>query len=380
VAGHRNALYRVALAAMVVFGIVLAVPGTILNLPDVTERLRLTFSSRGLLISALFVGSFTGSALIGPIVDVVGHRVALGGSALLIAICLPLFAAAPSSALAAGALVATGFACAGVNTASNALSSDLFPEERGKRMNGLAIAVGVGGLTLPAATALTSHVAPWHWVIGAGAALAATVAVAAAMVRVEMQRAVAARPPIGRVLRQPGLVWVALLVLLAAGTEAVMAGFTATYLTALGFRVEQATWALSAHWIGLIAGRLAFARYLDRAKVGSIVTAATAGAAGVLLLVGAASPWLLAAAPFAVGVAIGIIMPTALALGGERYPHNAGTLFGVLLMAAQAGAGTLPAIVGLVAERAGVREGMAVLALNNVLIAMVCGRASRLAR
>ena len=159
-----------------------------------------------------------------------------------------------------------------------------------------------------------------------------------------------------------------------------MAGFTSTYLTTLGFTAASATWVLSLHWVGLIAGRLAFARRVDRSKARAIVAASSAGAAGVLVLALASSPVILAAAPFANGVAIGIIMPTGLALGGERYPRNAGTLFGLLLTVAQAGAMTLPAIIGGMSEWGGVRAGMAVLVVNNLLVAATCLKAEGAAR
>ena len=85
----------------------------------------------------------------------------------------------------------------------------------------------------------------------------------------------------------------------------------------------------------------------------------------------------LAIAPFATGVAIAIAVPTALALGGERYPQNAGTLFGLLLTVGQAGAMAFPAIIGITAEAAGVRAAMSVIAVNNVLLAGICLKAAR---
>jgi fucose permease len=366
---------------MFAFGMVLALPGTVAGLPDAAERFDLTFASRGLLISTMFLGLLVGSFLSGPIVDALGHRRALAGSALLIAISLPLFAVATGFAWAAAALAAVGLACAGVNTAANAMSSDLFPEERGRRMNGLAIAVGLGGLTLPAATALTAAFVPWWWVVSAGAVLAAAVGVTAATGRVaaEHPHAGPARAAIAGVLRQPGLVWIGLLVMLGAGSEASMAGFTSTYLTAVGFDAATATLVLSSHWIGLIVGRVLFGGRVDRGKDRAIVRAAAISAVMVLALVLASAEAVLVAMPFAVGVTMAIIMPTALALGGERYPRNAGTLFGLLLTVAQAGAMVLPAAIGVVAEAAGVRAGMGLLVATNLLIVGVCVRASRAA-
>jgi fucose permease len=379
----RQTLYLIALAAMFVFGMVLALPGTVIGLPEVAERLHLSLASRGVLISGLFLGLLLGSVVTGLLVDRVGHRAALGGSAFLIAVCLPLFAAAPTFALATVALAAIGMASAGVNTASNALSSDLFPEERGRRMNGLAVAVGAGGLSFPAAIALSAGHVAWSWIVWIGAALAVGVAVTAGMMNglaPSRPRASRGAGGIADVVRQPGLVWIGLLLMLGGGSEASMAGFTSTYLSTLGVASSTATWALSWHWMGLIAGRLAFAGRVDRAKARAIVIASSAGAAAALVLVAASSPIALMAAPCVVGLAIGIIMPTGLALGGERYPRNAGTLFGVLLAVAQVGAMVLPAVIGTVSQQAGVRAGMGILVVSNMLIAAIAAKAMRPAR
>jgi MFS transporter, FHS family, glucose/mannose:H+ symporter len=367
---------------MFVFGIVLALPGTVLGLPDVVARFDLALADRGVLIATMFLGLLAGSFMSGPIVDAIGHRASLAVSAGLIAVCLPLFAVATTYPLALAALAAIGLASAGVNTASNALCSDLFPDERGRRMNGIAIAVGLGGLSMPAATALLAGELSWSAVAIGGALLSGAVAIAAMRVEVPPKalRAASASARIPMVMRQRGLIWFALLVMLGAGTEASMAGFSSTYLTALGFTPEVATWALSAHWVGLIVGRIVFARRVDRAKDMAIRVAAAAGAVTLLLFTTTTSSAVLLAAPFAIGVSIAIIMPTALAFGGERYPDNAGTLFGTLLTVAQAGAMALPAIIGVVAEQAGVRAGMGILVVNNALVAAICLKAARPAR
>jgi fucose permease len=207
-----------------------------------------------------------------------------------------------------------------------------------------------------------------------GAAIAAAVAIAALRLAapVDASHPRAARAGTVRVLRQRGLAWVAAVVLLGAGTEASMAGFTSTYLTSLGIAPATATWVLSMHWVGLIAGRLVFAGRVDREKAKAILVASLAAAAGVVMFVSASSWMVLVSAPFAIGLAIAIIMPTALALGGERHPQSAGTLFGVLLALAQAGAMALPAIIGVTADAAGVRWAMSIVAINNVLIAGIC--------
>jgi MFS family permease len=369
-------LYAVACASMFTFGIVLALPGTVLGLDDAVAQFGLTLTDRGTLISALFVGLLTGSALSGPVVDRFGQRAALAASAGLVAVCLPLFAIAGSFFPAAAALAALGVASAGMNTAANALSSDLFPLERGRRMNGLALMVGVGGLALPSVAALAAGYVSWRVIVLSGAAVSMLVAVAAVVIDVP------AIPPRARageafatVLRQRGFGWFVLLLLLGPATEASMAGWTSTYLGAMGLSPAAATWALSSHWLGLVAGRLIFSPHVDRGKSAAIARAALAGAACLALFVAAPWTWLLAVTPFAIGLAIAVVVPTSLALAGERYPRHAGTLFGILLTFAQAGAMVMPAAIGVVASRFGLRAGLSLLIAAGLATAVVARRA-----
>ncbi len=360
---------------MFVFGIVLSLPGTVLGLPEAAAQLDLAFADRGLFISALFVGLLAGSLASGPIVDRMGQRAVLAASAAAVAGCLPLFAAASGFALAVAALAALGLACAGMNTAANALSSELFPSERGRRMNGLALMVGLGGLALPAAIALAAGALSWRAIVVSGGIAAGAAAIVGAVVAappaVAVQTGWAA---FSGVLRQPGFAWSGLMVLLGAATEASVAGWTSTYLGARGFTPAAATWALSSHWLGLVIGRIALSRQVDRGKATAVTAAALCGSAAIAGFALAGDRRVLAAAPFVIGLAIAVVVPTSLALAGERYRVNAGTLFGILLTLAQAGAMIVPSIVGIVAEEAGLRAGMLVIALNGIVIAAATRR------
>src|SRR5687768_7087798 len=240
---------------MLVYGIVLGLPGTVLGLPETAAELGLTLTSRGTLISALFVGLLVGCLLSGAVVDALGYRASLALSSGLVAGAMPLLAFARTAVLAGVAIVALGVAAAGVNTASNALSSDLFPGERARRMNRLAILAGIGGLTMPVATVLSSAAVSWRTIVIVGGGLAALVALACAWV--PPLTSSASRPhSLGDAVRrfsgQPGFAWLAAALLLGGGVEAALAGWMSTYLQADGFGATASTWMLASHWLGLI--------------------------------------------------------------------------------------------------------------------------------
>ena len=359
---------------MLVYGIVLSLPGTVLGLPETAAELGLTLTSRGSLISALFVGLLLGSLLSGPIVDALGYRASLALSSGLVALAMPLLAVMRTPLLAGVTIVALGVASAGMNTASNALSSDLFPGERAIRMNRLAILVGIGGVMMPVTTVLASVAVSWRTVVVGGGVLAAVVALACAWV--PPATAIVSPPhslgqALRRFTRQPGFVWLAAALLLGGGNEAALAGWISTYLQAAGFSASVSTWILASHWVGLIVARATLSSRVERTKAVAVVRSAIAAAVcvAVFVLVGA-HVWL-AVMPFLIGCAVALVVPTMLAHAGDRYPGNMSALFGLLLTLLQVGGIALPAAIGVIADRAGLRPGVSLIALSCLCVALL---------
>jgi fucose permease len=367
---------------MFVFGMILGLPGTVLGQSETVEQFGLTLADRGLLISTLFAGLLIGSVLSGPVVDKVGQRAALVLSLSLVALCLPLLATAAGAAVAASALLFLGLASASTNTASNALSSELFPAERGRRMNGIALMVGLGGLTMPAATVLASHLVSWRTVVIAGGALAAVIAVLAIVVRPVAKESHDEGETTGTIAalrqfaKQRGFGWFLLLIMLAGGNEASMAGWTSSFVMAAGYGSPAATWVLSSLWLGIIVSRALFSRRVDRSKEIAVERSAVLSALAVLVLVLSSSPVLVMIGPCVVGICMALVMPTSLALAGERIAGNSGALFGGLLTVAQVGGIVLPASIGLLAEQTSVPLGLAILVASYGAIALVVRRLS----
>ena len=376
----RERLYAVACAGMFVFGMILGLPGTVLGQPETVEQFGLTLADRGLLISTLFTGLLFGSLLSGVVVDALGQRASLIVSSALAALCLPLFATATSGLLAASALFALGLASASINTASNALSSELFPDERGRRMNGIAIMVGLGGIAMPTATVLASHLVSWRAVVVGGGILSALVALAGLMpIALPPRKSVKGSDPITALRQfggQPAFAIFLLLIMLGGGNEASMAGWTSSFVIASGMDSSVATWVLSSHWLGLILSRALFSSRVDRAKEVAVERSAVLSALVLLVLVVSPSPVVVMFGPFVVGMCIALVMPTSLALAGERIQGTPGALFGGLLTLAQIGGMVLPTAIGFVAQYTSVRLGLALLVGSYGAIAVLVRRLS----
>lgn len=375
----RERLFVVSCAGMFVFGMILGLPGTVLGQPETVEQFGLTLADRGLLISTLFAGLLVGSFTSGPLVDATGQRVALILSSSLVAASLPLFAMARNGVVAAATLFTVGLASAAINTASNALSSELFPEERGRRMNVIAIMVGLGGLAMPTATVLASEYVSWRAVVISGGVLSAVVAWLTAQLP-PMVSTMTRRDGVIAALRQfakqPGFGWFLLLVALGGGNEASMAGWTTSFVLASGMSASAATLVLSSHWLGLILSRTLFSSRVDQSKEVAIERSAVLSALALLVLVVSASPALVMVGPFLVGLCMALVMPTSLALAGERIQGNPGSLFGGLLTVAQVGGMVVPASIGFIAEESSVRLGLALLIGTYGAIALIVRRLS----
>jgi fucose permease len=367
----REQLYALACGTMFVFGVVLSLPGTVLGLPEVAAQLHLSLADRGTLISTLFVGLLVGSFASGPLVDALGQRTSLILCVGLAGIGFPVFGLSTTMGAAALSLGAIGLVSAGVNTAANALSSELFPAERGRRMNGIAVMVGLGGLTMPLVTGLAAGSLSWRAVVTAAGVLALALA-GFGLTTARPPRSAPGGSPFGAMgafLRQRHFGTFCLLLLLGGANEASVAGWTSTYLGSVGFDASRATLILALHWLGLVVGRLAFSSRVDRGKQAAVVRGSLGVAAGIVLLASTGHPLVLAATPFVVGMALSIVMPTMLAMAGERFAGNPGTLFGLLLTLAQVGGMLVPALVGRVANAAGVRTGLLVIAMSALAVA-----------
>jgi fucose permease len=225
---------------------------------------------------------------------------------------------------------------------------------------------------MPVTTVVASVAVSWRTVVVAGGALAAMVALACAWV----QPATIVSPPhslgqaVRRFARQPGFVWLAAALLLAGGNEAALAGWISTYLQAAGFSASAATWVLASHWVGLIAARVTLSPRVERTKAAAVLRAALAGAACVAVFVLVHAHAWLAVMPFVIGCAIALVVPTMLAHAGDRYPGNMSALFGLLLTLLQVGGIALPAAIGFISDRAGLRPGVSLIVFSCLCVAL----------
>ncbi|HEV2118232.1 MAG TPA: MFS transporter [Terriglobales bacterium] len=371
---QRAWLFAAACAAMFIFGVVLALLGTLFGLPAMRERLGVNLAQQGDLFLLLFAGVCFATVVVGPLIDCFGHKLVLLASSVLVTLALVEFAVARSLLSAAVAALVIGLGGGGLNTASNVLTSDLYEGKRGRMLNLLGIFYGFGALFIPLLAAGITSLLPMPELLLCTAVLPLIAIVACAVLPFPPPREGHGMSwrEILEVVRYPGLLLFSLLLFIESGNEAVLAGWTSTYVGEAGAAARLATWILAGYWAGLMLGRFSathLLRYFRDVKL--VLLSALGTMAGCAILLGARSLPVLAAAVVFTGFAQSAIYPTSLAMIGDRYRRYAGTAFGVLFAIGLAGGAVFPWAVGQISEARSVRAGMVLLLVGACAVAAV---------
>lgn len=363
-------LFAHATAGQFIFGLVLALPGTLFGTPAWTTSVGCDVAAQANLLVVFFTGQLTCTAAAGIAVDHFGaQRVLTAGTALLSLGFLALAAAAGPGAAAVGfALLAAGGST--INAASNTLVSVTFGERRGGMLSLLGVFCAIGACLAPFAVGVTG-------VAGRLTALGA-LAVVVTVAPLIMDRAawtsrgvtLRAMLVLGRDHRLGGLIlWLGV----EFGVEAILAGWSAAYALATLPGVNAAL-VVVLYWAGICAGRVSAPLALRRSS--KLVTVGVAAGLAALAVAGmaSASTWsALAVSVFAAGFALGPLAPTIVAVAGDRYPQQSGLAIGALLSVAQLGAVLLPWIAGRVAISQGFRAAMLVPLAAAIALALSAG-------
>lgn len=371
---QRARLFAAACAGIFVFGIVLALLGTMFGLPGVRQRYGLDLAAQGDLFLLLFLGIFATTTVAGPLCDRFGARPVLGVSSALVALALLAFARAHTFRGAALAAFTLGVGGGGLNTVNNVLVSDLYDAGRAPRLNVLGTFFGIGALLIPLTAATLIERISLDQMLLASAGLAVVSAAAYLALPFPPPRELDGFSPRRalEVLRYPGVLLFATLLFFQSGSEASIGGWTSTYANARGWPPETATRLLAGYWAALMLGRLASARLLAHASKPAVVFASgVAAATGSLLLLLADAPWLMVAGVVVLGAAFAPIYPTVLAMVGDRYRRYSGSVFSALFSIALVGGMVFPWAVGHVAQRAGVASGMVLPLVASVMVAVL---------
>jgi fucose permease len=358
--------FALASAGQFLFGITLALPGTLFGLPAWTGGIGLDLEAQANLLVVFYAGQFFWTALAGALVDRIGSErvLAIGSAVITSGFVLLARATGPSEASAAAGLLASGGAA--INAASNAMVASSYGERASAMLSRMAMFGAGGALVAPAILAGSHDVA--------AVALRAEVLAAAAFVIALIPLTVTPAPLSAAtslvralvLLRERHVMGLIVLLWLEFGTEAILAGWSAAFALAV-LPGAPAGLVVALFWGGLAVGRLGGPGVLARlSRLQTVITGGVLATASIVVMALAPGFVIFAAAVFVGGLAVGPLAPTIIGVGGHRYPAQMGTVIGLLISAGQIGSMVFPWLTGQVAAARGFRVAMFVPAAAAV--------------
>jgi fucose permease len=364
-------LFTVACLGMLAFGIVLTTLGAVL--PSLVERFGIDKSAAGALFVIMSFGILVGSVFFGPIVDLRGYKRVLVVAAAFIALGLAGIAYAPSLAWLRVAIVLVGLGGGVINGGTNALVADVSAGERSAGLSLLGVFFGVGAVGVPFALALLLGRFSYSTLIAGVAVLVLVPLVVTAVARFPAPKQAQGFPlaDAGRLIRDPVLLLMGMMLFLESGMEITVGGWTATYFQEeLGLGGQRALVFLSLYWLGMMLVRLGLGWLLRRASPARVLLACLGVAlVGALLLIGTESVTAAGAGVFLLGCGFAATFPVVLGFVGDRYEQLSGTAFGVVIVMALTGGMLLPYATGALGAVYGLRGSFLIIPTALVLLA-----------
>ena len=342
---RRLPLIFVTYACMFVFGAILLLMGSLL------PSFQLSYARAGNLGSFPLAGILAATVLVGPLLDRFGVKPALGLALILVAAALAVMPSLHSYPGLAAAALAYGVGGGVLNTATNALVSDLSASARGAALNLLGFSFSLGALSAPLLMSLTGGLLP-SLALRVLATAAAIILIPILWLRFPSpSQPKASVQGLLRVLNRP-LVWLfGALLFFESGSENCMfvwsSKLTADLLQIGAARANLSLVALSS---SLGVGRLlavVWLRWLNgRNMILVSATTAVAGASLVYCKFGFTS---MLEGFVMLGLGLSAIFPTALGLAGDRF-RETGTVFGAIMTVALVGGTAGPTLAAWLAK------------------------------
>ena len=375
----RRFLFACACFGLLTFGIVFTTLGSVL--PSIMTRFGIDKAEAGSLFLLMSFGILAASLVFGPLVDRYGYKGILLAAMGMVALGLEWIAFASSMTTLRLAVLVTGFGGGIINGGTNALVADISGEDRGAKLNLLGGFFGVGAVGVPFILGMLIERYTQATML---AAVGAVLLIPIAMITVAVFPA-PKQPqgfPIaraGRLLRDPLLLLMGLILFFESGNEITVGGWTSTFVTEeLAAPARDALLILSLYWMGMTLARFALGYILRRAvAIGVLYTCLAIALGGALLLLTTRAISVAAFGTFALGVGFAAMFPTVLGFIGDRYASLSGTAFSIAIAMALCGGMLVPYMAGLLGTRYGMRNSFVLVPAALIIQGALLGILSR---
>lgn len=316
----------------------------------------------GRIPALMFAGVVAGILLSGPLADRFGARLFTVGGMAIAALGLLLMAAANGYGVLLAAGAVSGFGAGILDMLMSPLVSAVSAGRRAAALNRLHAFYCIGAIgTVLAASAGLRFGVPWCFVAASLALIPMGLLVGFAIVPLPpLVHPDHTREGVRRLLLRPRFLLALAAIALIGATEAGMAQWLPAYSErVLGYSKAAGGAALAAFSVAMAGGRILASHRLNRLNpyvnvLGASALCAACYLAGSL----AALPPVALAACILTGFACSILWPTCLAITADHFPRGGASMFGLLAAMGNFGCLALPWMIGLVADRNGLRIGL----------------------
>lgn len=377
-----RAIFAAACLGMLTFGIVLTILGAVL--PAIIEQFGIDKAQAGSLFLLMTFAILAASLAVGPLVDRYGYKGMLLLGTALIAAGLEGIAFAPSMLTLRIAIVFIGFGGGIINGGTNALVADISAEAKHANLNLLGVFFGIGAVGVPFVLATLGESFAHSTLISAvgGLILIPFLFIASTTFPAPKQPQGFPIAAAGKLIRDPLLLMMGLMLFLESGLEITVGGWTSTFVhEELAVTARAALVILSLYWLGMMLARIALgAVFRNVGPARAMYTCIAVGLVGSLLLLNTASSMVAAIGVFMLGIGLATTFPTVLGFLGHRYAELSGTAFSLVIAMALCGGMLMPWVTGIVGGQYGMRGSFLVVPAALAILVVLLGILTRALR
>ncbi len=368
----RGRLIPAAILAILVYGMIAAMLGTIL--PKLSDDFHLTADQNGVIAFAQALGLIIASLSVGPLIDTKGKKPALLLGLALIAVALFLLPNSSGCEIIIACMFLLGLGGGILVTGANALISDISEEKRASVLNLLNLFFGLGGLLTPliAANLLKGNTIALCYLTAALTVVTLAVQATTPMPPPSGERGFKASEA-SQLLARPLLFLLALFLFLYVACEVGVWNWLPKHLIAQGMEPGRALNILSLGFaLGILVGRVAVSPILIKVPAATVTLASSVlMAITTYAMLQTTDPFAAGAIVFCAGLAMAPVFPTTLAMVGDAFPKMTATAMGIVITCGWIGLAVSSRIIGAIAGSDDKRLKTALLVLPVFSVVMI---------
>jgi fucose permease len=358
-----RAVFAACCSSSGLMGVVSTAPA--LCLTAIAADLGLGPAGSGVYLSGIYWGLTVSLLVTGPFADRFGFRIPFVASAVLQAAGMLLTAAASTPWMATAGAVVVGLGIGALDALVTPLVCAVYPEARTRTSNLLHAFYPLGMLLSVFLVLLLLRLGlDWHGVYRWLSLLCLPYGLMMLLIGLPAtSHAGPERLPTRDLIGTRHFLVLAVLILLAGATEAGPSQWLPAYIEkAAGGTQFGGALGLLAFGTTMACGRLGNSLLAHRFGATRLVTGGAIVCTAMIVLAALPVPALVNVAALAtIGLAVSGLWPSVLALAGDRFPAAGASMFSLLSSAGGMGCVIGPLAIGLVADRWGLRWGMAAL-------------------